>query len=66
LSKGGGRLDVDGRLAVDEPAAEYEGIYRRFDELLREERSEVDSAPFRLVADAFMIGHRVMVEPFSD
>jgi D-galactose 1-dehydrogenase len=66
LSKGGGRLDVDGRLVVDEPPAEYEGIYRRFDELLREERSDVDSAPFRLVADAFMIGHRVMVEPFSD
>jgi D-galactose 1-dehydrogenase len=66
LSKGGGRLEFDGRLVVDEGPAEYEGIYRRFDELLREGRSEIDSAPFRLVADAFMIGRRVTVEPFSD
>jgi D-galactose 1-dehydrogenase len=66
LSKGGSRLEIGGRLVAEEPAAEYEGIYRRFDELLRERRSEVDADPFRLVADAFMIGRRVTVEPFSD
>ena len=66
LSKGGSRLEIDGKLVVDEPPAEYEGIYRRFDELLREGRSEVDTEPFRLVADAFMIGRRIAVEPFSD
>jgi D-galactose 1-dehydrogenase len=66
LLKGGSRLEVDGRLIIDEPPAEYEGIYRRFDQLLGEGRSEIDSAPFQLVADAFMIGRRVMVEPFSD
>jgi D-galactose 1-dehydrogenase len=66
LSKGGSRLEIDGKLVVEEPPAEYEGIYRRFAELLRTGRSEVDTEPFRLVADAFMIGRRIMVSPFSD
>jgi D-galactose 1-dehydrogenase len=66
LSKGGSRLDIDGSLVVEEPPAEYQGIYRRFDELLAEGRSEVDTDPFRLVADAFMIGRRITVEPFSE
>jgi D-galactose 1-dehydrogenase len=66
LSQGGTRLEVDGRLAVEEKPAEYEDIYRRFAELLREGRSEVDEAPFRLTADAFMIGRRIAVEPFEE
>jgi D-galactose 1-dehydrogenase len=66
LSRGGSRLEIDGKLIVEEPPAEYEGIYRRFDELLREGRSEVDTEPFRLVADAFMVGRRITVEPFLD
>src|SRR5215217_7975575 len=65
LSKGGSRLEIGGRLVVEEPPAEYEGIYRRFDELLRQGRSEVDANPFRLVADAFMTGRRKSVEPFA-
>jgi D-galactose 1-dehydrogenase len=66
LSRGGTRLEVDGRLAVEEKPAEYEGIYRRFAELLREGRSEVDEAPFRLTADAFLLGRRIAVEPFEE
>lgn len=66
LARGGSRLEIDGRLILDEPPAEYAGIYSRFDELLREGRSDVDTAPFRLVADAFMLGRRIAVEPFSD
>jgi D-galactose 1-dehydrogenase len=66
LSGGGSRLDIDGRMIVDEKAEEYEGIYRRFDELLTTRTSEVDDAPFRLVADAFMIGRRIVVEAFED
>jgi D-galactose 1-dehydrogenase len=66
LSKGGSRLEIDGKLIVEEPSAEYEDIYRRFDELLRENRPQVDTDPFRLTADAFMVGRRIMVEPFSD
>ncbi|MDQ4135759.1 MAG: Gfo/Idh/MocA family oxidoreductase [Pseudomonadota bacterium] len=66
LMKGGSRLEIDGRLVVEEPPAEYEGIYRRFNELLANKRSEVDTDPFRLVADAFMIGRHIAAEPFSE
>jgi D-galactose 1-dehydrogenase len=66
LSGGGTRLAIDGRVVVDEPEAEYPGIYKRFDELLNEGRSEVDETPFRHLADAFMIGRRITVEPFED
>jgi D-galactose 1-dehydrogenase len=51
---------------VKEEPAEYQGIYRRFDALLTIGRSEIDEAPFRLVADAFMVGKRVQVEAFED
>jgi D-galactose 1-dehydrogenase len=66
LANGGSRLEVDGELVTDEPPAEYEAIYERFDELLRTGESDVDADPFRLVADAFMIGRRVTVEPFDE
>jgi D-galactose 1-dehydrogenase len=66
LAQGGSRLEIDGRLVAEEKPAEYEGIYERFDTLMRAGRSEVDDDPFRLVADAFMIGRRVEVEAFED
>ena len=66
LSQGGSCLEIGGRLVVKETPAEYEGIYRRFDELLNQNQSEVDDTPFRLVGDAFMIGKRVQVEAFED
>jgi D-galactose 1-dehydrogenase len=66
LADGGSRLEIDGRLVADEKPSEYEGIYQRFDALLREGRSEVDDDPFRLVADTFMVGRRVTVEAFDD
>ncbi len=68
LSEGGHRLEVDGRAVDtgDDGAGEYGLVYRAFDRLLREGRSEVDAAPLRLVADAFLIGRRREVEPFDD
>ncbi|MGO4386036.1 Gfo/Idh/MocA family protein [Microvirga sp. 2YAF29] len=66
LSQGGSCLEIDGRLVVQEQPQEYQGIYRRFDALLTLNRSEVDDTPFRLVADAFMIGKRVQVDPFVE
>ncbi|HYF54615.1 MAG TPA: Gfo/Idh/MocA family oxidoreductase [Salinarimonas sp.] len=66
LAEGGTRLSVDGREVVAAPSAEYEALYARFSELLARGESEVDAAPFRLVADAFMIGRRVEVEPFAE
>ncbi len=66
LREGGSKLEIGGKLMVDETPEEYEGIYACFDTLLNERRSLVDDAPFRLVADAFMIGRRVQVEAFAD
>lgn len=69
LTDGGSRLAVDDVMLVDEGQAEnqeYAAIYRHFDNLLREGRCDVDAAPFRLVADAFMIGRRDIVDAFED
>ena len=45
---------------------EYPGLYARFATLIRTGRSEVDTAPLRLVADAFLRGTRISVENFDD
>ena len=66
MSRGGARLEVDGKLAVEAPPSEYEQIYAEFHELLVARRSHVDAAPLRLVADAFLIGRRVATDPFYD
>ena len=66
LESGGSKLVVDGRSVLERPMAEYEGIYSRFADLLRTGRSEIDAAPFQLVADAFMVGKRVVTAAFED
>ena len=66
LRKGGSRLEVDGRLAVEAKPQEYEMIYRRFAALLDSRTSDIHEDPLRLVADAFMVGRRIAVEPFID
>ncbi len=66
LSLGGSCLAINGREIVHEPPAEYPAIYRHFDDLLRQRHSHVDDAPLRLVADCFMVGQHVSVEPFMD
>ena len=66
LSLGGTKLEIDGKPMVLEKMAEYEAIYAKFAELLDTSASLVDEAPLRLVADCFLIGRRVEVEPFFD
>ncbi len=66
LSKGGTRLEIDGALVAEAEPQEYERIYDRFDTLLRTGESLVHMAQFQLVADAFLLGRRVVVEPFND
>ena len=66
LTHGGSCLEIGGREVVKEDPAEYQAIYRRYDELLNARQTEVDTAPVRLVADAFMIGKRVQVDAFED
>ena len=68
LAKGGAALAIDGRTVIDggEIEVEYPNLYARFAELIRSRSSDVDLAPFRLVADAFMMGRRRVTEPFFD
>ena len=66
LSAGGARLAVAGRVVHEEPEAEYPMLYKRFAEIVRAGVSDVDVAPLRHVADAFMLGRHKFVEPFFD
>jgi D-galactose 1-dehydrogenase len=66
LSGGGVRMAVDGNVVAEGPETEYRGLYRRFVELAATGASDVDLAPLRLVADAFLLGKRSIVEPFVD
>ena len=65
LEKGGTVLRLNGVVKIEKPSEEYEGIYERFAELLKKKKSEVDDAPLRLVADAFLLGARENVEAFE-
>ncbi|HEX8365275.1 MAG TPA: Gfo/Idh/MocA family oxidoreductase [Allosphingosinicella sp.] len=66
LSGGGARLDVEGGESAEAVRDEYPRIYGKFASLLDERSSLVDVAPLRLTADAFLVGRRVSVEPFSE
>lgn len=66
LSEGGAKLAIDGKIVHEEPEQEYPMLYRRFAEIIRAGRSDVDLAPLRHVADAFMLGRRKFVEAFHD
>lgn len=66
LSEGGSRMSIDGHEQPSGLEAEYDGIYHRFAELLKAGESDVDLAPHRLVADAFLLGRKVDVEAFHE
>jgi D-galactose 1-dehydrogenase len=66
LSEGGARLSIDGKEQPLEKEAEYPSLYRRFAELVKTGASDVDVAPLRHVADAFMLGKRKVVDAFHD
>jgi D-galactose 1-dehydrogenase len=66
LSKGGSMLRIGDASPVENPDNEYPNLYARFEELARARSIDVDVAPFRLVADAFMCGRRTVTEPFVE
>ncbi|TQF42348.1 galactose 1-dehydrogenase [Bradyrhizobium sp. UNPF46] len=66
LSGGGRSMAIDGNTFAEAPDEEYRELYRRFVELTATGTSDVDLAPLRLVADAFLLGKRTIVEPFVD
>lgn len=72
LSDGGATLSIDG---VPQPAAgaegapligEYPRLYAKFAALVRSRASEMDLSPMVHVADAFLLGRRIVVEPFHE
>jgi D-galactose 1-dehydrogenase len=66
LSHGGSTLSIVGQMQPTEVESEYTNLYNRFAELIRDGHSEVDIAPLRHVADAFLRGDRAVVAAFED
>jgi D-galactose 1-dehydrogenase len=66
LSMGGSVILVDNRPVQTAPTTEYANLYTHFAELIHRGRVDVDIAPLQLVADAFLCGRRVDVDPFVE
>jgi len=66
LYDGGACLSVDENDVDIGHSSEYGNIYSHFSHLLKSKASDVDLAPLKLVADAFMLGARKPVDAFLD
>ncbi|AKI00754.1 putative dehydrogenase [Hoeflea sp. IMCC20628] len=71
LSEGGATLTIDGRkqnTATDgnQLVGEYPRLYAKMAKLVRDAAIDMDLAPLTHVADAFLMGKRVTVEPFIE
>lgn len=64
LLDGGARCTVDGHeQALPDDRSEYGRLYDHFADLLEQRSSDIDIQPFRLVADAFLLGaHRTVAD----
>jgi len=65
LSLGGAQLTIAGEAIDVGENREYPGLYRRFAELIAAGESDIDTRPFQLAADAFLIGKRKTVDAFE-
>ena len=66
LSQGGSKLAIDGVEQAVEGEGEYPALYTQFAALVADGRSDVNVRPLRIVADAFMMAEREIVEAFED
>jgi D-galactose 1-dehydrogenase len=66
LRGGGTDLQIDGSPVTVAASREYPRLYERFAGLVHSRSIDVDLVPLKLVADAFLVGQRVAVEPFED
>lgn len=66
LSKGGSVLIREGEPPQTAPDEEYKRLYRRFAALIAEGASDLDLSPLTHVADAFLLGRRLVVDAFED
>jgi len=64
LLDGGARMTLDGEPQAADGPGEYPSLYARFAELVEARESDVDREPLRIVADAFLVGRREIVDPF--
>jgi D-galactose 1-dehydrogenase len=70
LKAGGAELYLDGQSLGEEVAdltlnGEYPRLYDSMHQLVESASSDVDLRPHQLVADALMLGSRILVEPFE-
>lgn len=65
LAQGGATLALGGEEPVVGVDSEYPRLYARFRSLIERGESDIDVGPLQLVADACLIGERVMVAPFN-
>jgi D-galactose 1-dehydrogenase len=66
LTRGGSELAIDGRAVGLPPSTEYGNLYAHFAELIARCGIDMDAAPLRLVADAFLCGRRIQVAPYIE
>jgi D-galactose 1-dehydrogenase len=66
LSLGGQVLRIDGGEVQTSGVAEYPDLYVHFSELVQTCRVDVDASPLQLVADAFLCGRHLAVDPFVE
>jgi D-galactose 1-dehydrogenase len=66
LLLGGSVMKIDDRPVATPPGEEYPSLYAHFAQLVRGRSIDVDLAPLQLVADAFLCGRRVEVDPFVE
>ena len=66
LSQGGNRLQIDGRDVALGFVHEYPSLYSRWHDLILRGERDVDARPLSLVADAFLLGKREIVEAFIE
>jgi len=65
LLDGGARLELPEGPAETGAEREYSRLYEKFARLIAARQSDVDLAPMRIVADAFLLCDRRTVAPFS-
>ena len=66
LLMGGSVMKIDDRPVETPLSEEYPSLYARFAQLIGSRSVDVDLAPLQLVADAFLCGRRVEVDPFVE
>jgi D-galactose 1-dehydrogenase len=65
LSMGASKMALNGKAVDVGEEPEYFHLYRRFAALVKARESDADFTPFAHVADAFMLGRRTVIGPFS-